>query len=221
MTEHNFEQMRRAMVASQLRTTGVNDPRVLAAMGAVPRERFVPADKVAIAYSDTLVPLGNGRDLNSPMSLGRLLAEAAPRPGERAMVVGAATGYAAAVLARLVGSVVAVEEDPDLLQVARGAISAAAPATANVKLVEAPLIEGYAAGAPYDFILIDGAVEYVPDAIVGQLVDGGRLAAAILEHGVSSLAIGRRAGDGFGMAEISDWAAAVLPGFCKPRAFSF
>jgi protein-L-isoaspartate(D-aspartate) O-methyltransferase len=221
MTEHNFEQMRRAMVASQLRTTGVNDPRVLAAMGAVPRERFVPADKVAIAYSDTLVPLGNGRDLNSPMSLGRLLAEAAPRPGERAMVVGAATGYAAAVLARLVGSVVAVEEDPELLQVARGAISAAAPATANVKLVEGPLIEGYAAGAPYDFILIDGAVEHVPDAIVGQLVDGGRLAAAILDHGVSSLAIGRRAGDGFGMAEMSDWAAAVLPGFCKPRAFSF
>jgi protein-L-isoaspartate(D-aspartate) O-methyltransferase len=217
MTEHNFEQMRRAMVASQLRTTGVNDPRVLAAMGAVPRERFVPADKVAIAYSDTLVPLGNGRDLNSPMSLGRLLAEAAPRPGERAMVVGAATGYAAAVLARLVGSVVAVEEDPELLQVARGAISG----TAGVQLVEGPLIEGYAAGAPYDFILIDGAVEYVPDAIVGQLVDGGRLAAAILEHGVSSLAIGRRAGDGFGMAEISDWAAAVLPGFCKPRAFSF
>jgi protein-L-isoaspartate(D-aspartate) O-methyltransferase len=221
MTEHNFEQMRRAMVASQLRTTGVNDPRVLAAMGAVPRERFVPADKAGIAYSDTLVPLGNGRDLNSPMSLGRLLAEAAPRPGERTMVVGAATGYAAAVLARLVGSVVAVEEDPELLQVARGAISAAAPDTANVKLVEGPLTEGYAAGAPYDFILIDGAVEYVPDAIVGQLVDGGRLAAAILDHGVSSLAIGRRAGDGFGMAEMSDWAAAVLPGFCKPRAFSF
>ena len=221
MTEHNFEQMRRAMVASQLRTTGVNDPRVLAAMGAVPRERFVPADKAGIAYSDTLVPLGNGRDLNSPMSLGRLLAEASPRPGERAMVVGAATGYAAAVLARLVGSVVAVEEDPELLEVAHGAISAAAPDTANVKLVEGPLTEGYAAGAPYDFILIDGAVEYVPDAIVGQLVDGGRLAAAILDHGVSSLAIGRRAGDGFGMAQMSDWAAAVLPGFCKPRAFSF
>jgi protein-L-isoaspartate(D-aspartate) O-methyltransferase len=217
MTEHNFEQMRRAMVASQLRTTGVNDPRVLAAMGAVPRERFVPADKVAIAYSDTLVPLGNGRDLNTPMSLGRLLAEAAPRPGERAMVVGAATGYAAAVLARLVGSVVAVEEDPRLLEVARGAI----PAAAGVKLVEAPLVEGHAADAPYDLVLIDGAVETVPDAIVGQLVDGGRLAAAILDRGVSRLAIGRRAGEGFGMAEISDWAAAVLPGFCKPRTFSF
>jgi protein-L-isoaspartate(D-aspartate) O-methyltransferase len=217
MTEHNFEQMRRAMVASQLRTTGVSDPRVLAAMGAVPRERFVPSDKVAIAYSDTLVPLGNGRDLNSPMSLGRLLSEAAPRPDERAMVVGAATGYAAAVLSRLVGSVVAVEEDPRLLEVARGAIAAGA----GVKLVEAPMIEGYAADAPYDFILIDGAVETVPETIVGQLVDGGRLAAAILDKGVSRLAIGRRAGEGFGMVEISDWAAAVLPGFCKPRTFSF
>jgi protein-L-isoaspartate(D-aspartate) O-methyltransferase len=217
MTEHNFEQMRRAMVASQLRTTGVNDPRVLAAMGAVPRERFVPADKVAMAYADALVPLGGNRDLNTPMSLGRLLAEAAPRPGERAMVVGAATGYAAAVLARLVGSVVAVEQDPKLIEMARTAM----PATANVKLVEAPLTQGYAEGAPYDLILIDGAVETVPDAILGQLVDGGRLAAAILDRGVSRLAIGRRAGEGFGMVEISDWAAAVLPDFCKPRTFSF
>jgi protein-L-isoaspartate(D-aspartate) O-methyltransferase len=225
MTEHDFEQMRRAMVASQLRTTGVNDPRVLAAMGAVPRERFVPADKVAIAYADALVPLSPERDLNTPMSLGRLLAEAAPKPGERALVIAAATGYAAAVLARLVGSVVAVEEDPKLIETARSAIPAAAPAggpaTANVKLVEGPLTEGFQAGAPYDLILIDGAVEYVPDTIVGQLADGGRLATAILDQGVSRLAIGRRAGEGFGMVEISDWAAAVLPGFCKPRVFSF
>jgi protein-L-isoaspartate(D-aspartate) O-methyltransferase len=217
MSEHNFEQMRRAMVASQLRTTGVNDPRVLAAMGAVPRERFVPADKIAAAYADTLVPLGGGRDLNTPMSLGRLLAEAAPRPGERALVIGAATGYSAAVLARLVGSVVAVEEDSGLIAMARNAI----PAGADVKWVEGPLTKGYAAGAPYDLILIDGAVEHVPDAIVRQLVDDGRLAAAILDRGVSRLAIGRRAGEGFGMVEISDWAAAVLPGFSKPRTFSF
>lgn len=216
MTEQNFEAMRRAMVASQLRTTGVSDPRVLAAMGAVPRERFVPPDLTSAAYSDVLVPLGNGRELNSPMSLGRLLTEAAPQPRERAMVIGAATGYAAAVLARLVGPVVAVEEDSALAEIARRNL-----AGSDIILVEAPLVHGYVAGAPYDLILIDGAIEFVPETIVEQLADGGRLAAAILENGVSRLSIGRRAGEGFGMAGVSDWAAAVLPGFCKPRVFSF
>ena len=216
MTEHNFEQMRRAMVASQLRTTGVSNPRVLAAMGAVPRERFVPPHLVPMAYADALVPLGDGRELNSPMSLGRLLSEADPQEGERAMVIGAATGYAAAVLARMVASVVAVEDDPALLEVARRAL-----ADTGVKLVEGPLTKGHAPGAPYDLILIDGAVEFVPDEIVDQLVDGGRLAAAILQQGVAQLSIGRRVAGAFGMAAVSDSASAVLPGFVKPRVFSF
>jgi protein-L-isoaspartate(D-aspartate) O-methyltransferase len=216
MTEHNFEHMRRAMIASQLRTTGTNDPRVLAAMGEVPRERFVPAARAPLAYADALVPLKPGRHLNNPMSLGRLLTEAAPRPGERALVVGAATGYAAAVLARLVGSVVAVEEDSELAAEARANLAASA-----VKLVEGPLAEGFGEGAPYDLILIDGAVESVPPALVAQLADKGRLATALLESGVTRLAIGRRAGEGFGMAAFADVAAAILPGFVKPPAFTF
>ena len=216
MTEHNFEHMRKAMIASQLRTTGVNDPAVLAAIGEVARERFVPAERVALAYADTVVPLKDGRDLNSPMALGRLLTELAPQQGERALVIGAATGYAAAVMARLTGSVVAVEEDAELAGAARQAL-----AGTGVELVEAPLIAGAPQGAPYDVILIDGAVEFVPQAIVEQLKDGGRLAASILEDGVTRLAIGRRAGEGFGMASVSDAAAAVLPGFLKPRTFTF
>jgi protein-L-isoaspartate(D-aspartate) O-methyltransferase len=216
MTEHNFEHMRRAMVASSLRTTGVSDPRVLAAIGAVPRERFVPQARIAVAYADTLVPLGNDRDLNSPLALGRMLSEARPEPHERALVIGAATGYAAAVMERLAGSVVAVEEDPELLRVARETL-----AGTSVELVEGPLNQGHSAGAPYDFILIDGAVESVPDAIVAQLTDGGRLATAILDRGVTSIALGRRAGEGFGIAPISDSASAILPGFSKARAFTF
>jgi protein-L-isoaspartate(D-aspartate) O-methyltransferase len=216
MTEHNYEHMRRAMVASTLRTTGVNDPRVLAAIGAVPRERFLPAERVGVAYADTLVPLGNGRELNSPMALGRMLSEAVPQEGERALVIGAATGYAAAVLDRLVGSVAATEEDPELIEFARHAL-----AGTSVKLVKTPLTKGYADDAPYDLILIDGAVEQVPQAIIEQLVDGGRLATAILDQGVSRISIGRRVGEGFGIAPITDWAAAVLPGFMKPRTFSF
>lgn len=216
MTEHNFEHMRRAMVASQLRTTGVSDPRVVAAMGAVPRERFVPASSAAAAYADMLVPLGDGRELNSPMALGRLLSEAGPVEGERAMVVGAATGYAAAVLARLVGPVVAVEENATLAAAAREALAAS-----RVVVIEGPLCEGHGDGAPYDFILIDGAVEFVPQALIDQLADGGRLAAAIFEDGVTRLSLGRKAGTGFGMAAFSDAAAAILPGFAEPRTFSF
>jgi protein-L-isoaspartate(D-aspartate) O-methyltransferase len=216
MTEHNFEHMRKAMIASQLRTTGVNDPAVLAAMGEVAREHFLPPEKASLAYADLVVPLSAKRDLNSPMALGRLLTELAPQRSERALVIGAATGYSAAVMARLAGSVVAVEEDPELVAFARNAL-----AGSGVDLVESPLAAGAAQGAPYDIVLIDGAVEFVPDAIVAQLKDGGRLAAAILEDGVTRLAIGRKAGEGFGMAAVSDAAAAVLPGFLKPRTFTF
>ncbi|HYJ81620.1 MAG TPA: protein-L-isoaspartate O-methyltransferase [Allosphingosinicella sp.] len=216
MTEHNFDHMRRAMIASQLRTTGTNDPRVLAAMGEVPRERFVPAARASLAYADALVPLKPGRDFNSPMALGRLLTEAAPRPGERALVVGAATGYAAAVLARMTGSVVAVEEDAELAAEARSNL-----AGSGVRLVEGALALGCAGEAPYDLILIDGAVECVPGSLVAQLAEGGRLASGLLENGVTRLAIGRRAGEGFGMAAFADAAAAILPGFAKPRAFKF
>jgi protein-L-isoaspartate(D-aspartate) O-methyltransferase len=216
MTDQNFEQMRRAMVASSLRTTGVSDPRVLAAIGAVPRERFVPRECLAIAYADTMVPLGSGRELNSPLALGRMLSEARPEPHEKALVIGAATGYAAAVVERLAGWVVAVEENPALAAKARGNLAAT-----SVELVEGPLVEGHAAGAPYDFILIDGAVEFVPEALVAQLVDGGRLAAAILDNGVTRVALGRRAGEGFGLAAITDSAATILPGFARPRTFTF
>ena len=216
MTEHNFEQMRRAMVASQLRTTGVNDPRVVAAMGAVARERFVPPERCALAYADTLVPLGRGRCLNPPMALGRMLTEARLRGTEKALVIGAATGYSAAVLAQLAASVTAVEEDPELAAFAEKAL-----AGTGVEVVQAPLNEGHAAGAPYDFILIDGAVEFVPPAIVDQLSDGGEFALALLDEGVTRLSVGRVAAGAFGTTAVSDAAAALLPGFQKPRGFRF
>jgi protein-L-isoaspartate(D-aspartate) O-methyltransferase len=216
MTEHNFEHMRRAMIASQLRTTGTNDPAVLAAMGEVPRERFVPRERVAMAYADALVPLKPGRQLNSPMALGRLLTEAAPEEATSALAIGVATGYAAAVLAKLVDSVVALEEDAELAAAARAAL-----AGTGVTFIEGPLTEGHAQGGPYDLILIDGAVEFVPQALIDQLKDEGKLATGIVENGVTRLALGRKAGDGFGVAAFADAAAAVLPSFAKPKAFTF
>lgn len=216
MTEQNFESMRRAMVTGQLRTTAVNDARVVEAMAAVPRERHVPADKAALAYVDTLVPLGGGRWLNPPMATGRLLTEAAPEPGDRALVVGAATGYGAAVLARLVGSVVALEEAAALLALAR-----AASGDAAIRYVQGPLAEGWAAGAPYALILIDGVVETIPPALIAQLAEGGRLATGLMERRVARLAIGRRVGDSFGTRTFADMESAPLPGFAPAPAFVF
>lgn len=216
MTELTFEPMRRAMVASQLRTTGVNDPRVIAAMGEVARERFVPAERAALAYADATVPLADGRALNPPMALGRLLTEAQLQGHERALVIAGGTGYAAAVLARLVGSVVALEEDAALAATARETLTGT-----GVTLVEGPLAEGWAAGAPYDFILIDGAVEYVPPAVVAQAADGARVGVAMLDRGVTRLAIGRVVGGAFGLTAFADAAVAILPGFEQPRGFTF
>ena len=166
--------MRRAMVASQLRTTGVNDARVVAAMGAVERERFVPQACLALAYADALVPLGKGRQLNSPMALGLLLTEARLLGHERALLIGAATGYGAAVLALLVREVVALEEDEALAADAEAAL-----AGTGVTVVKGPLAKGWAAGAPYDFILIDGSVAQLPQAIVDQVAEGGTIALAL------------------------------------------
>ncbi|MDX3883310.1 MULTISPECIES: protein-L-isoaspartate O-methyltransferase family protein [Edaphosphingomonas] len=216
VTEQNFESMREAMVSNQLRTTAVNDVRVVDAMRAVPREAFVPANRAEVAYVDTLVPLGGGRSLNSPMATGRLLTEAQPRATDRALIVGSATGYAAALLSGLVAHVVALEEDVALVTAAR---SAGLPA--NVELVQGPLAAGWAQGAPYDLILVDGAIETLPQALVDQLGEEGRLAAAVVERGVSRLSVGRKVGGAFGLVAFADAEAAPLPGFAKPAVFKF
>jgi len=216
MTEHNFEHMRRAMVASQLRTTGVSDARVVAAMGAVPRERFVPENYASAAYTDFMVPLGHGRELNTPMALGRMLSEARLQGHERVLVIGVATGYSAAVVGRLAKSVTGLEEQPELAAIARQVAS-----DDDVEIVEGPLNLGWPAGAPYDFVLIDGAVEFVPQQIIDQVADGGQLAAALLDGGVPRLSIGRVVGGAYGSAAYTDAAAPILPGFQEPRTFSF
>ena len=167
---------RRAMIDSQLRPEEVTDGGVLAAMASVERERFVPEAARGFAYFDRPLPLGNGRTMMPPAALGRLLSELAPRPGERALVVGAATGYSAALLAAIGLEVTAIESDPALADQARAA---------GVEIAKSDK------GAPYDLILIDGAVEMIPAALVARLVERGRLATALIDRGVSRLVIGR------------------------------
>lgn len=216
MTELDFEYMRNAMVSNQLRTNAVTDPHVLAAAAAVARENHVAPEQKATAYIDRAIPLGNGRALNPPLATARLLSEAHPVPGERVLVIGAASGYAAALLAHAGLEVTALEQDAALLAQARAAV--AAP---NVRFVEGPLEAGWSADAPYDLVLIDGAVEEIPHGIIDQVADGGRIAAAIVDRGVTRLAIGRKAGRGFGLTLYVDAEAVALPGFARPRTFAF
>jgi protein-L-isoaspartate(D-aspartate) O-methyltransferase len=208
----DFAAARLAMVESQLRPQGVTDRGVLDAMGAIARERFVPDDARPLAYADRAVPLGDGRFLTAPSVVGQLLTQMAPVAGQRALVVGAGTGYSAAVLAAIGLAVTAIESSPELAQRARGA---------GIDVVEGALEKGYPRGAPYEQILIDGAVEVIPDAIIDQLADGGRLGTALIDRGISRLVVGRKAGEAFGHLSIADAGAPLLPGFTRPRVFTF
>lgn len=212
-----FSAMRHAMVASQLRTSAVNDARVVEAMAQVPRERFVPAEIGALAYRDGLLPLVGGRQHNSPLATGRLLTEAHVAPTDHVLLIGAAGGYAAAVLSRLARSVVAVEGDASLAALARTALAG----LANVELVEGPLEAGAPGSAPYDLLVVDGAVEQLPDALVAQLKPGGRAVTGIVDRGVTRLAVGGRSEGGFGVADFADCECARLPGFTQPTRFRF
>jgi len=208
----DFAAAREAMVESQLRPQGVTDPAVLDAMRRVRREDFLPSHTRPLAYVDRAVAIGDGRFMPAPAVLGQLLTQMMPEPGQRALVVGAGTGYSAVVLADMGLDVVALESDSAL---------AAAAREHGLKVAEGALDKGHPDRAPYDQVLIDGAVEYIPDAIVGQLADGGRLGAAVVDRGITRLVVGRKAGDAFGTLSIGDAGVPALPGFKRPRAFTF
>lgn len=213
----NFEAMRHSMVQSQLRTNAVDDPRVLAAMGRVAREKFVPATARAMAYRDTAIPIGNGRYLNVPIATGKLLTQAYLTREDRVLLIGAARGYTAAVLSELVASVVAVESDADLAAGARDALSG----LSNVDLIEGPLEEGCASAGPYDVLVVDGAVDGLGGSLAGQMMPGARVVTGIVERGVPRLATGRMVNGSFGLRAFADIDCVALPGFARPQSFAF
>jgi protein-L-isoaspartate(D-aspartate) O-methyltransferase len=210
VTEQNFSSMRAAMVESQLRTSDVDDQRVIAAMAQVPREDFVPAERRAMAYIDRPIPLGGSRALNPPLVTGRLLKEAHVQEGDRVLLIGAATGYAAALLSALGAKVTAVETEdgPQVLGT-------------TATIVRGPLAAGAPEGPPYDLLFIDGAVEEVPDTLVQQLADGARVVTGIVERGVTRLCSGRVVSGVLGLASLADLEMVVLPGFSAPERFVF
>jgi protein-L-isoaspartate(D-aspartate) O-methyltransferase len=208
----DFAAAREAMVESQLRPQGVTDPAVLQAMGTIQRERFLPRHTRPLAYADRAVSIGDGRFLMPPAALGQLLTQMMPRPGHNALVVGAGTGYSAAVLAAIGVSVSAIDSSPELVAAAR---------EAGVQVVQSPLASGLKRNAPYDLVLIDGAVEYIPDSIVDQLAEGGRLGTALIDRGITRLVVGRKAAGAFGTLSVADAGVSALPGFERPPAFTF
>ena len=209
--------MRHAMVTSQLRTNAVSDTRVVAAMASIPREDFLPPSARAAAYRDTAIPLGGGRYLNPPLATARLLTAATLAADDRVLLIGAAGGYAAAVLAGLVANVTALESDAALLAIARAALVD----TPTVTVVEGALPGGWPADAPYDVLMIDGAVEVLPDALVAQVRPEGRIVTGLFERGVNRLCAGTRTAGGFGLLAFADSECVSLPGFTRPTGFQF
>jgi len=218
----DYAQARRKMVDGQLRPNRVTDPRILAAMLDLPRERFLPERLRVRAYIDEDVPLGRpGRALMEPMVLGRLLQLAAIRRGDRVLALPAGTGYAAAVLAAMGARVVAVEDDEGLVAMARAALAGLASAEA-ARVVRGPVAQGYPAGAPFDAILLEGEVPEVPQVLAEQLAEGGRLATVLSRGGRAGTAVlGRRVGGSFSVTPAFDCAVTPLPDFAPAPGFVF
>jgi protein-L-isoaspartate(D-aspartate) O-methyltransferase len=219
-TAEYFADARNHMVDSQIRPNRVTDPRILSAMRSLPRERFLPPGVESLAYADQDVPLGNGRFMLEPMVLARLLQAAGLRDNERVLVAGAGTGYGAAVLAACGCRVTALEEDPALVTIARAVLTVEAP---GVTLVSGPLAAGWPAQAPYDLILIEGAVSQIPPALAAQTHrETGRIMAAIHAEGrVTQAVIAEATAAGLAISPLFDCATPLLPSLRKASVFAF
>jgi len=224
-----FERQRLTMVESQLRPNEVTDTRLLAAMRALPRERFVPQKLKPLAYMDEgieVFPSIDGapaRFLLAPMVLARLVQLAAVEPQDAVLDVGCATGYSTSVLAHLGRSVIGLEPEPELAEAARGALRDLG--ITNAEIIEGALARGHPARGPYDVILLNGSVPELPEALILQLNEGGRLA-AILPSGANSGSQGKAylfvkvGGEASGLPHF-DAGARPLPGFLPEPRFTF
>ena len=216
----DFAVARRMMVDCQVRTNDVTDPRIIGAMLELPRELFVRAKDKAFAYLDLDVPVSEpARYLLKPMVLARMVQAAQVRDADCVLDVGCATGYSSALLARLASSVVALEEDIALAELAKANLAKLAPGKATV--VRGSLVQGWPPHSPYDVIFLNGASEVVPHALLAQLKNEGRLIALIGRSPMRRAMLYRSVA-----GEVSGWpafdaAAPVLPGFAAPAEFVF
>jgi protein-L-isoaspartate(D-aspartate) O-methyltransferase len=224
----DFARRRLTMVETQLRPNEVTDTRLIAAMSALPRERFVPERLRAFAYIDErlevfpAIDAAPARFLLAPMVLARLVQLAAVEPGDTVLDVGCVTGYSTAILARLGREVTGVEPEPELADTARANLRALE--LANVEIVEGTLARGCPEKGPYDVILLNGSVPEEPESLFGQLSEGGRLAAILSRHGPGAQGKAtlfvKAEGEVSGLPHF-DAGASPLPGFSRESSFIF
>jgi protein-L-isoaspartate(D-aspartate) O-methyltransferase len=215
----DFAAARHNMVESQIRTSQVTDSRVIASFEAVPREVFLPPSRRPIAYIDEDIALGNGRYMQEPLVLARLLQGAAIGPSDVVLQIGCASGYEAAVIARLAGAVVALECDPVLAKNASSLLTEHGIDTVSV--VTGPLEQGYPSAAPYDVVVATGAVAGVPMAWTGQLAEGGRLVSIVSRGRGGRGVLMVRTGAAISTIDMFDGATPFLPGLEPKSAFAF
>lgn len=221
MNDAQYAKARRNMVDSQILPNRVTDEAVIDAMGSLPREQFLSASRKNLAYSDESVLIEDGRYLMQPMVLARLLDIAEIRKSDVALAIGCASGYAIAVLARMVDTVIAIESDASMRNKAERNL--AELGIDNVAVVEGKLTEGHPKDAPYNIVFIDGAVPEVPEGIARQLSEGGRLVCVEMQPGkpVGRGVLVTRYGDSISKREVFDAVESLLPGFEKEEVFSF
>lgn len=222
MNEADYTAMRRNMIDCQLRTNNVTDARLLHAIEQTSREAFVHKSRAEMAYMDRPVALDDGisgRVLNPPLSTALLLNAAQIRPSDTVLLIGAATGYAAMLLSQLAARIVAVDDDAALIALAQTQITQAG--LQNVELVTAPMIDGYAPAAPYDVVVIDGAIEHLSDGIISQLVDGGRIVSGYRLGPVTQLVSGIKRDSTVALHAFMDTEIAVLLAFTRKSEFVF
>ncbi len=214
----DFATQRHNMIESQVRTGGITDHGVIAAMAVVPREEFVPAGRRPLAYMDEDIEIGEAagshRFLMEPMTFARLLQNAAIRPEDVVLDVGTATGYSAAILSHLAQSVIAIEADAEL--VAEATAILARLGIGNAAVVQGDHAAGLAGEAPFDVIVIEGRVPQVPEALLAQLGDGGRLVAVEGDGAMARGVVYTRHGGSVSARHVFDAAVPALVGIERP-----
>ena len=192
-TRPDYAAARKAMIDSQLRTSGVNEPFVLERMGTLPREDFVPENAKGTAYMDRAIRLGEGGFLPAPLFHGAMLAEASPKADDTVLVIDGGSGYLPALVEPLVGSVKAISP-ADALKAKKG---------------------------NYSLVLVDGAIEHVPASLAKQVAEGGRIVTGLVERGVTRLATGRKSGKALALLPLAEMGVPRLGAFDKPESWSF